>query len=111
MFFLAMFDIINKFYIHPNAVSYIYQRSACTMDKLTDKDKNGLTAVTRSASVWMPRLDTTAVVRGRAQLRLNLNYKIIVICSIMISMNIDIKNVEYMYVLLKQKMKVRLSLV
>lgn len=69
----------NKFYIHPNAVSYIYQRSAFTMDKLTDKDKNGLTAVTRSASVWMPRLDTTAVVRGRAQLSLNLKCKIIVI--------------------------------
>lgn len=40
------------------------QKSVCTTDKLTDRDRNGTMAVTRNVSVWTPKLDTTAVDRG-----------------------------------------------
>lgn len=40
------------------------QRSVCTTDRLTDRDRNGSMAATRNVSVWTPKPDTTAVDRG-----------------------------------------------
>lgn len=48
----------------PDVNFFVVQKSVCTTDKLTDRDRNGMMAVTRNVYVWTPKLDTIAVDRG-----------------------------------------------
>lgn len=47
-----------------DVIFFVVQKSVCTTDKLTDRDRNGSMAVTRNVFVWTPKLDTTVVDRG-----------------------------------------------